>query len=406
MDKIRLYHIDDSEDSQHLVKKFINEHPDIRLIGSSKSPTEGLEEISRIYPDIVLIDENTVPKDLTFLIQKLLLQSPYIGIIVSSSEHSLAKMKQYMNVGARDYLAKPFHSSDLVYSITEVYEYISRVKKHIVANSSKILIRAPQMITVFSTKGGVGKSTIAALLSSGLSTIYRENTAIVDLDLQFGDITLLMDVKPKTTISNVIEVIERLDSEDIRKFLYKHSTGVQILASPFKPEEAEFITDAALDRMFTFLKNEFDYIVVDSPPSFTDQAIIALEQSDVILFVTSPELVALKNTKLGIGTLKELGIDTEKIKIVVNRFSKKSHFPVPLIEEVLGLPVFTTISDDYLNVIEFLNQGQPQLFYQGKGAMKKDMLILMESLRQYYTVIEKQKRKRKWFKFLKEIRRK
>jgi len=401
MEKIRIYHIDESLEAQQLVKSFVQKQASFRVVGSSSSAIEGIEEISRLFPDIVIIDENTVPKDLTFFIQKLLQNTPYLGIIITTSEYSSQKLKQYMHVGARGYLAKPFNSSELVDSIIDIYDFLQRLKNHMIINSSRILIRAPKMITVFSTKGGVGKSTIATLLSIGLAHLYKEQTAIIDLDLQFGDISLLMDVKPKTTITNMTEVIDRLESEDIRSFLFKHQMGVHILPSPLKPEEAEFITEASLQKMFTLFKKEFDYTIIDCPPGFTEQAIVALEQSDVILFITSPELISLKNTKLGIMTLKEIGVDTDKIKIVVNRYSDKNPFSFELIEEVLGIPVFASVSEDYVHVIEYLNQGQPELLFQSKGTIKKDLQYLIESLRQYHMVSSPQTKKRKWWNYFK-----
>jgi len=396
LERIRVYHIDAADEAHQLVRKFTQDQQSILLVGAAKSLAQAMEEINRVFPDVILIDENTAPDNFPVVIQKLLLKSPYLGIIVTTTEHGTVRMKQFMNAGARDYLIKPFASTDLLQSISQVHGYVKGLKKHLVANSTRILTRAPQMITVFSTKGGVGKSTISTLLSAGLASLYRERTVIVDLDLQFGDISLLLDVRPKTTITNVTEAIERLTAEELKKQLVKHSMGVYVLPSPFRPEEEEFITDAALQKMFALLKQEFDYIIVDCPPGFTDQVIVALEQSDFILFVTSPELLALKNTKMGLKTISELSISQEKVKIIVNRFSAKSQFPVSLIEDTLNIPVYETVSNDYMNIIQFLNQGQPQVVFEGKGQVGKDIKRMIEGLRNYHTILPQEKR-RKWY---------
>jgi pilus assembly protein CpaE len=397
MEKIRLYHIDSNEEGHALIQKLLGTQSNIRTIASSLDKNSSLDEIGRIYPDVVLIDENVAQGHLTEIIQKILLQSPYVGVIVTTTDQNKLKLRQFMNAGARDCLVKPFTSADLTKAITSVHHYMQILKNHIVQNSTKILTRSPKLITVFSTKGGVGKSTLAGLISSGLSSVFKEDTAIIDLDLQFGDISLLMDIKPKATITNITEMIESLGGRNIRELLAKHYMGVHILPSPLNPEEEAFITDASLMKIFTKLREEFDYVIVDSPPGFTDQAIVALEQSDLILFVTSPELISLKNTKSGLETMEEIGISKDKIKIIVNRFSvSKNNLSHAMIEELLNLPIYTTIANDYFNVIEFLNQGQPQLIFESNSPTGKDIKKLIESLRVYHQIEQTQKSK-KWF---------
>ncbi|WP_176560307.1 AAA family ATPase [Brevibacillus dissolubilis] len=396
MDKIHLYHLDASEEAHELVKRFVKDEATIRLVGSSKNLQEGITEIGRVYPDVILIDENIAPGQLYPHIQTLLVKFPFIGIIVTSTDQLVVKLKQFMNVGARDCLIKPFGASDLINSVNNVHRYVKQLKKQIIEQSARILVRSPKIISVISTKGGVGKSTISTLLTSGLASHYKERTAIVDLDLQFGDVSLLMDVNVKNTITNITESIEKLDAASLPPLLTKHHSGASIIPSPLNPEEADFITEYQLHRMFDLLREEFNYIIVDCPPGFTDQAIVALEQSDTILFVTTPELIALKNTKSGLKTMTELGIDPEKIKVVVNRFSSKHNFPLTVIEEVLGVPVYMTVSNDYVNIIDFFNQGHPQLVYESKSSLAKDMLRMIESVRTYHQIVKKKER-RKWY---------
>jgi pilus assembly protein CpaE len=386
MEKIRIYHIDQNEDALKLIKQFSQRTPRLHIISSTTSLEEGFDEIQRIFPDIVLIDENVAGGNLAPIIQKIILHSPYLGVIVTCTEYSKGKIRQYMNAGARDCLVKPFTATDLAQSVMKVHKYNQELKDHIVRSTTRILTRAPKMISIFSTKGGVGKSTVSTLLAAGLASLYKEDTAIIDLDLQFGDVSLLLDMKPQKTITNAIESIGQLTSSDLRKIMTKHHIGLHVLPSPLNPEEEDFITEEATLRMFKLAKEEFDYVIIDGPPGFNTQNIIALEQSDLVLLITSPELMALKNTKNGLRTLIDLGIDQDQIKVVVNRYSKKSNISISLIEDVLGLEVFATISNDYPSVIKFLNQGEPQLIYDGNGRISKDLRAIIEGLRTYHTV--------------------
>jgi pilus assembly protein CpaE len=386
MEKIRIYHIDSNDDARKLIKQFSQRAPRLHIISSSATLEEGFEEIPRLFPDIVLIDENVASGSLAPIIQKIIMQSPYMGVIVTSTEYSKGKVRQYMNVGARDCLVKPFTAADLAQSVMKVNKYNQELKSHIVRNTTRILTRAPKMISIFSTKGGVGKSTVSTLLASGLASIYKEDTAIIDLDLQFGDVSLLLDIKPQKTITNAIEGIGQLTPSGLRNVMTKHHIGLHVLPSPLNPEEEDFITEEATTKMFKLVKEEFDYVIIDGPPGFNTQNIIALEQSDLVLMITSPELMALKNTKNGLRTLVDLGIDPEQIKIVVNRYSKKSNISIAVIEDVLGIEVFATIANDYNSVIKFLNQGEPNLIYDSNGKIAKDLRGIIEGLRSYHTV--------------------
>jgi pilus assembly protein CpaE len=399
MEKIRIFHIDQNDDALKLIKEFTKKTSKLHIIDSTSSIEEALEDIPRIFPDIVLIDENILNGNLAPVIQKIILQSPYLGVIVTSTEYSKGKVRQYMNAGARDCLVKPFTATDLAQTVLKVNRYNQELKNHIVRNATKILTRAPKMITVFSAKGGVGKSTVSTLLSTGLSSIFKEDTAIIDLDLQFGDVSLLLDLKPKLTITNAIEGIGQITSSELRKIMTKHMMGMHVLPSPLNPEEEDFITEEALIKMFKLAKEEFDYVIVDSPPGFNTQNIVALEQSDLVLLITSPELMALKNTKNGLKTLTELGIEKDRIKVVVNRYSNKTNIPINLVEDVLAIEVFATISNDYPSVIKFLNQGEPQIIYDGNGKIAKDLKAIIEGLRTYHTVpIQARKRSiMQWF---------
>lgn len=402
MEKVRVYQINQSKDGIDLIKRYINNQSHLRLLSSVQTEEEAFEEIPKLFPDIVIVDEN-VTTNLSGFIQSLVLRSPYIGIIVTTSSYNANKVRKLMNVGARDILVKPFRSDDLAQSVIAVHNHNEKLKETIVNQSGRILTKAPKMITVFSTKGGVGKSVIATLLAAGMSSYLKEDTAVVDLDLQFGDVSLLLDIKPKNTITTAVEQVEELTTQQLRGLLTKHSLGMSILPSPLYPEEEEFITEHALTKILGHLKEEFNYVIVDCPPGFTKQTIVALEQSDLIIFVTSAEISSLKNTKNGLNTFNQLDISMDKVKVLINRYSSKNSIPSKTIEEVLGRSIYATIPEDYESVIEFLNLGDPDVIYGSKRKLSKALKKILEDLRSFHIVGAD--KKRKW-DFIKKIFRK
>jgi len=395
--KMRVFHLNASDASHELLEEMLRGEPNIHVLGHSPSVAGGFEEMKRYFPDVVILDESACSGPAADDVQKLLTHSPYLAVLVTTSEDTSAKRRQLMNAGARDVLSKPYPAEELVESLRSVYDYIRPLRDHYAGHSTRLLIRAPKMITVFGTKGGIGKSTLSSMLAAGLSYRFREDTALVDLDLQFGDISVMMDIVPQATLTHAVENIEKLTGRELRQLMTKHPLQLYILPSPQNPEEADFISEPALIKVFSLLKEQFDYVVVDCPPGFTESSVVALERSDVILFVTSPELISLRNTKTGLKTMYDLGIDESKIKIVVNRHSSKSHFTKGMIEDILGVPVYKFLSNDYPHVLKSINQGRPEFIYDSKSSLGKDLGAMIEGLRSYYTLDAGRKPQRSWW---------
>jgi len=398
MYKMRVFHMNASEAAHDLFEEMLGDERGIQLLGRSPTVGEGLEELNRLYPDIVVLDENACDAPVAEDIQKLLSHSPYLAILVTTSDDTSTKWRELMQAGARDVLLKPYPREQLVGSLRSVFGYIRPLRDRFAEHASRLLVRAPKMITVFGTKGGVGKSTVSSMLAAGLASRYREDTALVDLDLQFGDISVMLDIMPKATITHAVEQIDRMTGRELREMMTKHPLQLRILPSPQHPEEADFINEPALVKIFALLKEQFDYVVVDCPPGFSEATLVALEKSDLILFVTAPELISLRNTKSGLKTMFDLGIDPERIKIVVNRYSGKSMFTKAMIEDILRFPVYQTLSDDYPQVLASVNQGRPEFVYGGRSPLGKDLDAMIDGLRTYYTLEADRRPKRfRWF---------
>jgi pilus assembly protein CpaE len=255
-----------------------------------------------------------------------------------------------------------------------------------------------KVITVCSTKGGVGKTTVSVNTATAL---VKQNykVAIIDLDLQFGDVSILFDIQPKKTIYEWVKEAYESGNQSLDGYLNTHNTGIDILSAPNLPEFAELITGEHLLSIITALKKKYDYIIIDTPPSFVETSLVALENSDCILSISTLDLPSLKNGKLAIDTLAILGLK-EKIRIILNRDAEMKGMTTDLVEGVLGMKVFARIPSDYQTVITSINRGIPFVLGAPRTDISKAFVSLSEKLYENSKPLDVSEPKRKKKRFL------
>lgn len=235
-----------------------------------------------------------------------------------------------------------------------------------------------RVITVCSTKGGVGKTTLSVNIAASLNKSDLK-VAVLDLDLQFGDISLLFDEQPNQTIYDWVKQSYENGDKTFERFLVKSKIGVDIMAAPTLPEFAELITGEHIAYIIEAMKPHYDAIVIDTPPSFVETSLVALDNSDYILLIASLDLPALKNGKLAIDTLDLLGLK-DKISIVLNRDSEMEGLTLELIEDVLGMSIKWRIPSDYRTVISSINKGQPFVTSASRTPVAKAVMKLTDEI--------------------------
>ena len=179
------------------------------------------------------------------------------------------------------------------------------------------------VLTVFSAKGGCGKTTLATNIASALADRGRSRVCIVDLDLEFGDVAITMHLVPANTVADAIPLNGALDPSAIQALLTHHSSGLSAIVAPTEPSAAESIPPTLIAHLLDVVRGEFDYVVIDTPVQFNDNVLAAFDVSDVIALVVTPEVPALKNLKIAIETLHELGYSHERLRVILNRADAK-----------------------------------------------------------------------------------
>lgn len=230
-------------------------------------------------------------------------------------------------------------------------------------------------ISVFGTKGGTGKSTVSVNLATALQEKGKD-VVLIDLDLQFGDVGIFMNVPRFETISDLVKE-GSFSRSSIKRYLYKHNTGVSILCAPASPELAEIVKPEHISMIADVLKKEFDYIIFDMSPTIDEFVLHALDISDSIYFVTNPEISTLKNTKVCLDVLKTLG-HFDKVKMVLNK-DGESYIKRKDMESTLNKDMDLVIPRDSKSAISAINRGIPLVDVAPRSKASKAILNYVNS---------------------------
>jgi pilus assembly protein CpaE len=219
--------------------------------------------------------------------------------------------------------------------------------------------RRAYVTTVFSPKGGVGKSVVAVNLATALARRSGESVVVLDLDLQFGDVAVMLRLQPVHTFTDAISAGDLLDETLLRSFLARHEkSGVYVLAAPTSPSEADHVDPAAMLRVLDLLRDMFGHIVIDTPPHLSEVVLQAVAESDMVGFVVAMDVPSVKNARLGLQAFSLLQIPLAKVLLVLNRAGSKVHLAPHDIERVLEMKVDLSLPSD-VTVIQSVNQGVP-----------------------------------------------
>jgi len=363
MSKIKIIIADDIEETRNVIKKILNlENEFFEIVGEACNGEEVLKLIPKVTPDIILMDINMPVLNGLEATEKITNLFPSVTVIIMSVQAESEYLKKAMFHGAKEYIIKPFNYEDLVNTINTTYEkYKDKVVKvaYFGEGQSTVKQSNAKIITFFSSKGGVGKSVLALNTAVTISKAHHKKTLLIDLDLQFGDISMLVNQYAQKTIIDVIEDGQLDSYENIKPYLYGFNENLHILFAPTKPEAAEYIGKDSIEKIMKNLMNQYDVIIIDTGINFNDSTLHILDLSETVLFVSTMEIVALKNTKLGLGVMQSLGYDKNKVKLIVNNFTTKYGISKGEAEGAFRDGIYAIIPEEQNTVSISVNKGQP-----------------------------------------------
>ena len=377
-EKVRVF-VTGSCDGLAELREALGRHSEVEMVGWSEGVTESAATLTGGHLQVVLhgTRNSGLPEDELAAIREHT-QSP---VILLASGEASALLEQALEADVSDVLLLPQMTENVVFSIRKA----SHSGRRTVGGGGGHASRRGRIVTVFSPKGGTGKTVTATNLACTFAKYEGKNTLLLDLDLQFGDAAIMLGLEPEKTIYDLVVAPGELDSEKLAGYTTRHPSGLDILPAPLRPEDAELVTEAKLARLLEVARESYDVIVVDTSPFFHGPMLATLDRTDELLLVCGLDVPTLKNVRLSLQTLELLAFPQNRIRVVLNRANSKVGMKPGEVEGALEVKVrFELPSDGKVPLA--VNRGTPIVLADDKADFSRAMREMAKGLSPVETV--------------------
>lgn len=338
--------LDPKDNSREILKSYLEELGFSDKIKLFADYNEGLREIKENPENIIVFIDITDYSEESFAaIEEVKLFTS--KIVITSSDYSTNSIVRAMRLGAKEFLPKPVLKEDL-----------QRILSVFLQHGEEQDDTASKIITIYSNKGGIGKTTIAVNLALELAKTTKDKVALVDLNLQLGDISTFLNLNPAFDVSYVIKnLIDKKDETLLKAFEKYKDTSMYVLADPSYIEQSESITPQQITELFKALKRVFPYIIVDMSSNIDPNSLKILDLSDWIMFTTIVNIPAIRNSQRCLNLFKSRRYPSDKVKIIINRYMENDEIKVEDIETTLGEKIYWKIPNNYFSIMDSINKG-------------------------------------------------
>lgn len=379
MEKIRVMLVG-NQDSKIYELRDLLQDDNIAIVGISKLGDTTLEKIFSLRPGMVIFCCGDDYDMSIKTAENIYTEMSGCSTLLLCERIDINIIEKAMFAGVKSVLQLPIEKNELLENIKAAFQ----LETERLQNSRTLPVgMQSKVITVFGSKGGIGKTTIAVNLAVVLAQMGKK-IAVVDTDLQFGDVNVFFDVESKNTIAEVSQSKEASDINAIKRMTVMHHSGVNILCAPKSPEYSEYVTPKIIESVITTMRPYYDYVIVDTTPLFNDATVVAIENSNLVLMVTGTDISSLRNTKTSLDILKSLQ-QTDKLEFVINKISS-GIISIKDVLLVLEKPVKNQISYDFKTALDSHNKGIPIVLGYPRTVIAKELTQLAENV---VKVIEK-----------------
>ena len=380
MEKIKILVVDDNLTATDNLTRLLGFENDFEVVGQIHTGEEGVRSYKELAPDVVLMDRRLPEMNGYQATKEIIEIDPFAQVILMSIDPGTGQARRAIKCGATDYLIYPISPDFLVAAVREAAEKRDQSPPPV---SEPKPDRRPlgKIISLYSGKGGVGCTLIATNLSLALQS-EETPCVLVDADLQYGDVHISFNMQAHYTIADIASQSEGLDEEFIQEILLSHESGLRVMAAPPRPEMADRIQAEVFSQILLTLKKLFAYVIVDTASYLDDIALAALEASDQIVTIITPDIPPIKNTRLFLDTLDELGIPKENVMLILNKVKKGDQIKSEQVAENLRHDVVVEIPFDRAAVRNSINRGEPLLTDQETHPLTKHILELVQAIRE------------------------
>jgi len=352
------------------LREALAKHPEIDLVGWADNVMEGASTLTGGHLQVVLhaTRSATLPANDVAAIREY----TRVPVILLASGGSPTLLEDALDADVADVLLLPQLTDNVVFAIRKACHAGRRA-------ASASGGRQGRLVTVFSPKGGTGKTVLSTNIGTSLAKHWGKRALLLDLDLQFGDAAIMLGLEPDKTIYDLVTAPGELDSEKLAGYTTRHACGLDILPAPLRPEDAELVTEAKLARLLEVARESYDVIVVDTSPFFHGPMLATLDRTDELLLLTSLDVPTIKNVRLSLQTLELLSFPPDRIKVVLNRANSKVGMQRKEVESALEMGVRFEVPSDRAVPLA-VNRGNPAVLSDGKSEFSRAVKELAKSL--------------------------
>ena len=347
---------------------------------SYESVTEYADAADPDEPSVVVFGPSARPTDTIAAVEKLGAFRPGFGAVMVVEGLSATLLQNALRAGVDDVVTTAAEDDELLDAVSRAFGRVDARRPVLPRKPAAEVRRQGRVVTVFCAKGGAGKSVLATNVAAALAKRVDGPVVLVDADMQFGDVALMLQLEPAHTVLEAVEAGELLDSSLLESLLLQDgASGLKVLAAPTESRAADGIGRADLVRILELLRQQYAYVVVDTSASFADVTLAALQESDEILVLASLDVMSLKSAKVGLQTMRILDIDSSKVRFVLNRANTRVGLSEADAERTLRLKVDTALPSE-LVVAESVNRGVPAVLGAPRSRFARNIDALADRL--------------------------
>ena len=346
---VRLYVTGNCDGLEPLVDA-LNQHDDVEVVGYSEHVADAFAPLAGGHLQVVLHgtrDAHLPVHDIASIREHT--QAP---LILLASGESSQLLNEALDTDVADVLLLPQLADNVVFAVRKAAHAGRRLE------SEGGVGKRGRILTVFSPKGGTGKTVTATNLACAFAKYEKKRTLLIDLDLQFGDAAIMLGLEPEKTIYDLVVAPGELDSEKLAGYTTRHASGVDVLPAPLRPEDAELVTEPKVNRLLEVARGSYDLIVVDTSPFFHGPMLATLDRTDELLVLCGLDVPTLKNVKLAQHTLDLLSFPASRVRFVLNRSNSKVGMKQSEVESALGVKIAFEMPSDRAVPLA-VNRGTP-----------------------------------------------
>ena len=372
---LRTVVIDSDAASAAALKRVLAATSSVNVVGEFTHLSQATLEVPTRRPDLVIVEVDEAEAAASggapaWAIESLARAVPGAGILATGRGTSADFVIEVIRAGALEFLRRPVDREELLAALDKVLR-LRRVAPP---------ARDPGHVTsVFSTKGGLGVTSMATNLAVCLAERAPGRTILIDLDTRQSDVSTFLNLQPVYSVLDAVENLERLDESFLRGLVVRHPSGLVVLPGPSRVERSHLAAEQ-VQAALAMIRAHFDHVVLDLRHDMDPAAIAALEASDTILFLTALNVSALRSGAAGLAAFRHLGISTSRIKVVVMREGTGDDVTLKHAREALGVPIYWRTPSDYPTMVASVNRGVPVVTASPRTRIAKNLRDLTEQL--------------------------